>query len=132
MKKVIFTSLSILLVSCGAQQQKPLATQLVQASSGEMILLGKINKANLKVSAHTPWFNQSYETITVDPQWAENLKPHLNGLNIKVFMGTWCDDSQRKSLIFLSYSKPWNLINSMLKCMPCLKKKLLLRILRRA
>ncbi len=96
MKNVIFTSLSILLISCGSQQQKPLATQPIQASSGEMILLGKINKANLQVSAHTPWFNQAYKTITVNPQWAKNLKPHLNGLNIKVFMGTWCDDSQRE------------------------------------
>lgn len=96
MKKVIFTSLSILLISCGAQQQKPLATQPVQASSGEMILLGKINRANLQTSTNTLWFNQEYDKYSVDPQWVKNLEAHLKGLEIKVFMGTWCEDSRRE------------------------------------
>ena len=96
MKKVVFTSLSILLISCVAKQQKPLATQPVQASSGEMILLGKINRTNLQTSTYTLWFNQEYDKYSVDPQWAKNLKAHLKGLEIKVFMGTWCEDSRRE------------------------------------
>ena len=96
MKKKFFTSLIILLAGCGFKQQKPLPTSPVKASSGEMILLGKINKANLQTSNHTPWFNQDYQSISIDPQWIENLKPYLIGLRIKVFMGTWCEDSQRE------------------------------------
>ncbi len=89
-------SLIILLAGCGSKQQKPLPISPVKASSGEMILLGKINKANLQVFNHTPWFNQDYQSIAIDPQWIENLKPYLKGLRIKVFMGTWCEDSQRE------------------------------------
>ena len=96
MKKIFFTGLIILSVGCGFKQQKPLPTSPVKASSGEMILLGKINKANLQTSNHTPWFNQDYHSISIDPQWIENLKPYLIGLRIKVFMGTWCEDSQRE------------------------------------
>ncbi|MGB0656839.1 MAG: hypothetical protein ACPGLR_03435, partial [Flavobacteriaceae bacterium] len=96
MKKLFFTSLIILLAGCGSKQQKPIKTSPVKASSGEMILLGKINKANLQTSNHIPWFNQDYQSISIDPQWIENLKPYLKGLRIKVFMGTWCDDSQRE------------------------------------
>mgnify|MGYP001315759684 CR=1 FL=1 len=97
MKKFFFTSLIILFVGCGSKQQKPLPTSPVKASSGEMILLGKINKANLQTSNHTPWFKQDYQSISIDdPQWIENLKPYLGGLRIKVFMGTWCEDSQRE------------------------------------
>ena len=96
MKKFFFTSLIILLAGCGFKQQKPLPTSPVKASSGEMILLGKINKANLQTSNYTPWFNQDYQSISIDPQWIENLKPYLIGLRIKVFMGTWCEDSQRE------------------------------------
>ena len=96
MKKLFYTSLIILLAGCGSKQQKPLKTSPVKASSGEMILLGKINKANLQTSKHIPWFNQDYQSISIDPQWIENLKPYLKGLRIKVFMGTWCDDSQRE------------------------------------
>lgn len=96
MKKKIFISLVILLAGCGSKQLKPLPTSPVKASSGEMILLGKINKANLQTSNHTPWFNQDYQSISIDPQWIENLKPYIRGLRIKVFMGTWCVDSQRE------------------------------------
>ena len=96
MKKIFFTGLIILLTGCGTKQQKPLPTSPVKSSSGEMILIGKINKANLQVSTHTPWFNQDYQSISIDPQWTENLKPYLKGLKIIVFMGTWCADSQRE------------------------------------
>ena len=96
MKNFFFTSLIILLAGCGSKQIKPMPTSPVKASSGEMILLGKINKANLQTSNHTPWFNQDYKSISIDPQWIENLKPYLRGLRIKVFMGTWCEDSQRE------------------------------------
>jgi thiol-disulfide isomerase/thioredoxin len=96
MKKIFFTSLIILLAGCGSKQQKPIPTSPIKASSGEMILLGKINKANLQTSNHTPWFNQDYKSISIDPQWIENLKPYLRGLRIKVFMGSWCEDSQRE------------------------------------
>ena len=96
MKKIFFTSLIILLAGCGSKQQKPIPTSPVKASSGEMILLGKINKANLQTSNHTTWFNQDYKSISIDPHWIENLKPYLRGLRIKVFMGTWCEDSQRE------------------------------------
>lgn len=96
MKKVFFVSLILLFVSCVSQSQKPLNTRPIKATSGEMILLGKINKANLRTSSHTLWFNQEYESIRTDPQWADDLQDHLEGLKIKVFMGTWCDDSRRE------------------------------------
>jgi thiol-disulfide isomerase/thioredoxin len=96
MKKVIFTSLILLFACCGTQQQKPLTSQPVKASSGDMILLGKINRANLKTSTSTLWFNQEYDNYSVDSQWIKNLQDHLEGLEIKVFMGTWCEDSRRE------------------------------------
>ena len=96
MKKAFFISLVIILISCGDQQQKPLSIKPVKASSGETILLGKINKANLQTSNYTPWFNYEYENYSVNPQWGKNLKAHLKGLEIRIFMGTWCEDSQRE------------------------------------
>ena len=96
MKKIFFTSLIILLAGCGSKQQKPMPTSPVKASSGEMILLGKINMANLQTSNHTPWFNQDYQRISIDTKWIESVKPHLKGLSVKIFMGTWCEDSQRE------------------------------------
>ena len=96
MKKVFLISLIVLLVSCVTQPQKPIPTQPTKASSGEIILLGKINKSNLQTSDITIWFEKQYHEISVDPQWGKDLQPHLKGLKIKVFMGTWCEDSQRE------------------------------------
>ena len=96
MRNFFLTSLIILLTGCGSKQQNPLPTNPVKTNSGEMILLGKINKANLQVSNHISWFNQDYHSISIDPKWIENMKPYLKGLRIKVFMGTWCEDSQRE------------------------------------
>ena len=96
MKNIFFTGLIILLTGCSSKQQKPLPMKSVKATSGEMILLGKINKANLQVSTLTPWFNQDYQRISIDAKWSENVKPYLKGLRVKIFMGTWCEDSQRE------------------------------------
>ena len=96
MKNIFFTGLIILLTSCSSKQQKPLEICSVKATSGEMILQGKINMANLQVSTLTPWFNQDYQRISIDAKWTENVKPYLKGLRVKIFMGTWCEDSQRQ------------------------------------
>ncbi|MEC7069194.1 MAG: hypothetical protein VXW96_04725, partial [Bacteroidota bacterium] len=95
MKYIFFTGLIIFLTGCSSKQQKPLDIRSVKATSGEMILLGKINKANLEVSPLTPWFNQDYQRISIDAKWTESVKPYLKGLRVKIFMGTWCEDSQR-------------------------------------
>ena len=94
MKNIFFYGLIILLTGCSLKQQKPLPMKSVKATSGEMILLGKINKANLEVSTLTPWFNQDYQRISIDAKWTKNVKPYLKGLRVKIFMGTWCEDSQ--------------------------------------
>ena len=96
MRNIFFYGLIILLTGCSSKQQKPLPIRPVKAASGEMILLGKINKTNLQVSTLTPWFNQDYQRISIDAKWTENVKPYLKGLRVKIFMGTWCEDSQRE------------------------------------
>ena len=96
MKKILFITLGCIFLSCSSNQQKPLETKEIKATSGEMIFQGPINMANLQSSKITSWFNPEFDRIDVDPQWVKNLKPHLKGLKIKIFMGTWCEDSQRE------------------------------------
>lgn len=96
MKKKIFIILNSLLLSCGSNPQKPLEVSSIEATSGEMILQGSINMTNLQNSTLTPWFNEEYNSISVDPLWVKELNPYLKGLKIKIFMGTWCEDSQRE------------------------------------
>ena len=95
MKKIFFLSY-ITIISCTLNQvQKPLNSSIVEATSGEIILLGKINLANLQTSKVTPWFNEEFNRVKIDFKMAKTLKPFTKNLKIKVFMGTWCLDSQR-------------------------------------
>ena len=95
MKKIFLLSY-ITIISCTINQvQKPLNSSMVEATSGEIILLGKINLANLQTSKVTPWFNEEFNRVKIDFKMAKTLKPFTKNLKIKVFMGTWCLDSQR-------------------------------------
>lgn len=96
MKKIFFITLGSIFLSCNPNLQKPLKTKEIQATSGEMILQGPINRANLQTSKITSWFHSEFDKISVDTQWVKSLNPHLKGLEIKVFMGTWCEDSRRE------------------------------------
>ena len=81
--------------------QKPLPVTQVEATSGEMILLGEINHANLVSSSLTGWFVKGYHEIIIDSNWASKTKPYIAGVEIKVFMGTSCDDTHREIPHFL-------------------------------
>lgn len=59
-----------------------------------VMLLGKANRQGLQMDAFKDWFNTGYESYTIDPETIAILKPLLKEVNITVFMGTWCSDSQ--------------------------------------
>jgi thiol-disulfide isomerase/thioredoxin len=89
--------LLILLVSCeNSQNQKPLPIEYGKTIEGKIILLGKINRANLERSEHVKWFKKEYDFYKVKNQWAESVEEHFKGINLKLFMGTWCEDSERE------------------------------------
>jgi len=62
---------------------------------GSKMLIGKINEQGLTQDAF-PWFKET--VIKDDPDFAvvEELKNHIQDYDIEVFMGTWCEDSQRE------------------------------------
>lgn len=63
---------------------------------GGMMLLGKINRNGLTAEPYSEWFEESQTTHTLDSMVVDSIKPLLNNVKIKVFMGTWCEDSQRE------------------------------------
>lgn len=49
------------------------------------------------MDAFKSWFNPGYQDYSVDSVTLEKLKPFLKDVTITVFMGTWCEDSQRET-----------------------------------
>ena len=117
MKKLFIILLPTLLIACNSSKEK---YKLNKNTSKEMIsesqslgtaekindtvpyeetviLLGKSNRKGLQMDAFKEWFTTGYEDYKVDSETLEQLKPLLKDVNITIFMGTWCEDSQRET-----------------------------------
>lgn len=66
-------------------------------SDGTFILLGPANRKGLQMEAFQSWYKPGYDDYEVDMATVEKLKPLLKDSKITVFMGTWCEDSQRET-----------------------------------
>ncbi|MBT8262583.1 MAG: thioredoxin family protein [Bacteroidia bacterium] len=59
-------------------------------------LLGKISKDDLMEPVFAEWFQPAYESYEVNTEFVNSYKADLKTYEIEVFMGTWCEDSQRE------------------------------------
>lgn len=62
---------------------------------GEKILVGEIEPDYLQTERFS-WFDIEAEAYKPDAAITSQLKEALKGKDVTVFMGTWCDDSQRE------------------------------------
>lgn len=101
------------LIACNSSKEKTkmdenTSTEMISEKSKEKIndtvpyedsvmLLGKANRKGFEMEAFKDWFNTGYETYTVDSEILDKLKPLLKEVTITLFMGTWCEDSQRET-----------------------------------
>ena len=97
MKNLFYITLLVFIISCGNNSsQKPLPVKNAKTLDGKIILLGKINHANLKNSEHVKWFEEEYSRYNVNKDWVESVKNLFKNVRLKLFMGTWCEDSERE------------------------------------
>ena len=61
-----------------------------------MMLLGVINRDGFKNELFSEWYKENYNEHLLDTVTIEALTSKLNNVSIKVFMGSWCSDSQRE------------------------------------
>ena len=96
MKKILLSVLVVLSISCVAQNKKRVATLDKNGN-----LVGIANKENfLTEPFKEDWFDFNYNEYELNEDIINSLKPLLNGVTIKAFMGTWCGDSQEQTPVF--------------------------------
>lgn len=66
----------------------------VISHKGDPILLGEVNRAGLEAAPFGDWFRPTYVAYQVDKMALADA--NLEGVDLLVFMGTWCEDSQRE------------------------------------
>ena len=70
--------------------------QEITSEEGELILVGRLNRDAWKTEACRDWFETEYQSYTVEEKTLATLPLNKKGIEIKVFLGTWCSDSQRE------------------------------------
>ncbi len=62
-----------------------------------VMLLGKADREGFAQEPFSSWFDSNYAGYSTDEKTLVKLKPLVNDIQIKVFMGTWCGDSKRET-----------------------------------
>jgi thiol-disulfide isomerase/thioredoxin len=63
---------------------------------GETMLIGQSNREGLRNGIYKSWFDETYNAYVVDGNTLDELKTVKDNLEFLVYMGTWCEDSQRE------------------------------------
>ncbi|MBC90622.1 MAG: thiol reductase thioredoxin [Flavobacteriaceae bacterium] len=92
MRKIL---IFLFIISCNSNQ-KSLPVSLGETLDGVPFITGKINRQNLIEFEHSKWFLSEYEKYQVPVGWVKKNKKLLNEMNLKLFLGTWCEDSERE------------------------------------
>ncbi|MEZ4859507.1 MAG: thioredoxin family protein [Flavobacteriaceae bacterium] len=66
-----------------------------EEDGGEM-LLGKITCKGLQEAPFNEWYVENYNIHVLDSIRIDSIKPLLANVSLKIFMGTWCEDSQKQ------------------------------------
>ena len=82
--------------SVNLKHQKPLEVQTLIGEEGETVVLGYMNRANLDTEEFMAWFQPSYDSQKIPNGWAEEHLSLAKNLTFKLFLGTWCGDTQRE------------------------------------
>lgn len=111
MKKLSFIILVLLIVSCKQTSEKKSTTEDISTEKvtkteinnivpdtidDNMMLLGIVNQKGFENDNFIEWFKENYNGHILDTLTIKEIKPKLKEVSIKVFMGTWCSDSQRE------------------------------------
>ena len=64
--------------------------------NGDPIIIGTQKRATLESDPYKKWFDVGYKEHTLDTTIINRIKQDLAETTITVFMGTWCEDSQRE------------------------------------
>ncbi|MEM8526628.1 MAG: thioredoxin family protein [Bacteroidota bacterium] len=89
-------SIGLLLLFLGlSNHAQKTYNQIIKKEDGEKHLLGLSNRAGLEQAPFQEWFQENYTNYELDEAMLEKSKKKTKGVEVKVFMGTWCGDSKR-------------------------------------
>jgi thiol-disulfide isomerase/thioredoxin len=83
------------------QPMKTPINQLSVSVEGDPMLVGRIDRSGLSASPFSTWFDTEFANYTVNTVALRPVLGKTSDITVEVFMGTWCEDSQREVPRFL-------------------------------
>lgn len=106
MKKILYIVLVLAFFACKdkkktnpteKKEEVTITKEVVDEEEEELpIITGVQTREVISAAPYDSWFAPAYATYSVDKETAEKTQALLAGVNVKIFMGTWCEDSQRE------------------------------------
>jgi hypothetical protein len=100
---------SIVTVSSVSEQQADAYYNTeVKYSDQSTWLLGYFNLGQLTSFPHSDWYLKGYDNYQPKPEFISKLTDAgMDGISIKIVMGTWCPDSRREVPRFMKILSQW-------------------------
>lgn len=95
MRKLFLIFVLIAVAGCGSRKA-PNTTAEKPAESNPRVMVGELSKEDLLLPPHAFWYNAHYKSYTPSEEELAVIKNNISDYDIKIFMGTWCADSQRE------------------------------------
>lgn len=101
MKPILFAAAIMLCAAACQRASVPAVTttpvnQEITNADGQVILAGKATPSAMQLPNHKSWFDQSYNSYTIDSISAKQVGKNMKAKNIEIFLGSWCGDSRRE------------------------------------
>lgn len=74
----------------------PLNNTEVTNANGQTILLGHASLSVFQKPGYKNWFDEFYQSYSVDSALANRITPLLKNKRMDIFLGSWCADSKRE------------------------------------
>ncbi|MFT4699065.1 MAG: thiol-disulfide isomerase/thioredoxin [Flavobacteriaceae bacterium] len=110
MKNLFFLLSVLLIISCNCNKKEPISetkievieeltiNQIMKDTVDDVdMLLGQVNKKGFKNEPFSTWFDTEFSGYTINEAVIDSIQPLVEHVTLKVFMGTWCEDSQRET-----------------------------------
>ena len=110
MKNLFFLILTILIISCNCNKKETVSESkkevieevtinqtIKDTVDDENMLIGQISKKGFNQEPFSTWFDTEFSAYEINKTVTDSIKPLLENISLKVFMGTWCEDSQRET-----------------------------------
>ena len=97
---IIFTTLSFLLITTFVSAQLRSYEISTDPENGSKVLKGLITRADIQNDTAFKWFNVNMKLGQVNAAAVDAFKKHAQDIQLVVFGGTWCEDTQNLLPVF--------------------------------